>query len=446
MEPVQVCFACKKNSGQVRIIDAVKESRPVKVCEGCSRIENVILIRKPSPTQLQGANKSTSVYTRLQKLAGLSDKEHEKQFKVTQMFDNAPTRKSVIGEGDEYSQYSIKKRQEMMQKLGGPVQLVDHANWVVQKERRARRMTIKQVADAVKVSEADIKLFEDGKMPQNVRGIAEKLEQYLHIKLIKDNLRSPGFNKAAVYRSTTDYAFTRPSYSREPNAGVSAEKLVEAVPAEKEAVREKREERNYKSPIVTRQTVPSRPLPTTKSMVNTPTAHASVPLNAGASSNRITNRTQAASAQASSTKPAGIPMNAGATSNRITNRQPLSLAADALKTQSNIGQTRPTQEQYSKGNTQTKPYMVPNPSKVPGGSSGRPTLSIAEEAIKNAQNIPRVQQASRMQIGRENSNDVTISQLQDIKKEKERLTAAEREAKNAGDWKGEIEFVDLDEE
>src|SRR3989344_5295272 len=110
MDLPQVCFSCKKNSQQVRIYDAVKEARSVKVCENCARMEGVIIIRKPTSNQVQGANKSTSVYSRLQRLAGLSQSQREEQFKVQQMF---PSNKQVAEESrkqtDEFSEYSIKK-------------------------------------------------------------------------------------------------------------------------------------------------------------------------------------------------------------------------------------------------------------------------------------------------------------------------------------------------
>ncbi len=170
-------------------------------------------------------------------------------------------------------------------------------------------------------------------------------------------------------------------------------------------------------------------------------------MNAGASSSRITNKSQMAaqasrgsqSSQLSAKKDSyGIPLNAGASSARITHRPPTSLIADATKTQELVN--RPT--------LSNKPsYAVPNPSKISGNPMNKPKFSLVDEAMKTSQEVPRVQNTSKLQINSRNSSDVTLSQLQDIKKERDRMLDEKKAKEEAEkDFKGEIEFVDLDED
>lgn len=405
-----MCFACKKNSNQVRILDAVKEARSVKVCEGCARIEGVILIRKPSVSQLQGANKTTSVYSRLQRLAGLNQGGN-----TTSTMASKPVLDEQRVLNNEFSELSIKKRQEIMQKLKSPVILVDHANWIIQKERRNRRLTTKQLADGAGVSEAEIKLIELGKIPTNAREIAEKIEQFFQIRIIKDSLRTPGFNQKVTYKSANNYDFTRPT-PREEKSIPSAEVLVERTPSEKDD-----------------KAFVAKPLPTTKTVMNQEQGKViSRPPITGANYQSPLN-TRSINAN----KP-GVPRTS--TPNPSGAKLGLSLAADAMKTQASIGQVRPVASQYNlTNNQQNKPsYAVPNPSRVMGGQGGKPMLSLAADAMKNAQNNPRVQDAKRLQVSRDNMDELTISQLQEIKKQREE---AMKEKENLAD---QIEFIDLD--
>jgi len=429
MERPTICFSCKRTSQEVKILDAVKEARPVKVCESCARFEDIILIRKPTSRQLSDPNRSMSVYNRLKRLSGLDEESPSSLTSRSSISLSSST-------GSDYSQYSIKKRKEMMASLNKPANLVEHAHWIVQKERRSRRMTLKQLSDAIAVPENVLKMIEEGKLPDDGRRIMEKLEQYFHVKLIRDELRSPGFNKGAVYRNTSDYDYTKPKYyanEKKPSRELSAEILIQKIPSEIPKSMPTREERNFKSPLVT------RPLPTTKHTMSTMSSTPSAPQ--GHSSGQSIH---------------GLPLNAGASSSRITHRPVSSIASDAAKTQSAIGNTRPTQAQYSATqshqtslstpSSSSNRYMVPNPSKVTGASTGR-TLSLAADAMKNAQNIPRVQNASRLAISRDNVSNVTLSQLQDIKKEKDRVADERKSEEEANkEFKGEIEFVDLDEE
>ncbi len=212
MESPSICFSCKRSSQEVKILDAVKEARPVKICESCTKMEDVIVIRKPTSRQLSDPNKPMSVYNRLRRLAGLDEEDNKQTSFVSQVQrtqaqaqsssypHNVPSLSSISsarGAGD-LSDYSIKKRREIIEKLGKPVNLVEHANWIVQQERRSRRLTFKQLAQELGESETVLKMFEEGKVPDDGRRIAEKLEQFFHVRLINDDVRMPSYRGSAI--------------------------------------------------------------------------------------------------------------------------------------------------------------------------------------------------------------------------------------------------------
>jgi len=212
VESPSMCFSCKRSSQEVKILDAVKEARPVKICESCAKVEDVIVIRKPTSRQLNDPNKPMSVYNRLRRLSGI-DEDKSKDVKygsssssTSSTNTNRPLNvfslsSSVKSSGGELSEYSIKKRKEIMEKLSKPVNLVEHANWIVQQERRSRRLTLKQLAQELGESETVLRMFEEGKIPDDGRRIAEKLEQFFHVRLVKDDVRSLGYRGREVFGS-----------------------------------------------------------------------------------------------------------------------------------------------------------------------------------------------------------------------------------------------------
>ncbi len=65
-------------------------------------------------------------------------------------------------------------------------ELADNFHWQIAQRRRARRLTRKQVADAISENENNLKLIENGVLPANNFILINKLENYLGLKLRKN--------------------------------------------------------------------------------------------------------------------------------------------------------------------------------------------------------------------------------------------------------------------
>ena len=187
MDEEDVCFRCDRSKEEVKLLDAVYGNELVKVCEECSLIENVPIIRKPSSSQLIESEKPFSVRQRLRRMAGLRGEkaEVEKISKITRELiqninlDNLRKPKDYRQVLDE--KFSLAKKRNV------PVNLIDNFNWLIMMERKKRKIDRKQLADAIGEPEIAIKMIENKEMPDDSSRIISKIEQYFNIKLRKEN-------------------------------------------------------------------------------------------------------------------------------------------------------------------------------------------------------------------------------------------------------------------
>jgi len=162
---METCFRCGRIEEEVRLFDGIYVNESVKVCEKCSLIENIPIIKLPGREQLKIAESKYGVYNRLKSMAGI---------------DNEKKQKNVYEELREIEKNpSLEKPEEI------PLKLVDNFNWIIQHERRRRKMSHKQLAREIGESETAVRLLERNNFPENVFPLIRKLEQFLRVRLIK---------------------------------------------------------------------------------------------------------------------------------------------------------------------------------------------------------------------------------------------------------------------
>ena len=84
---MDACFRCKKSGSEVRLLDAISDANVVKMCEECSAIEGVPVIKRPSTSQLKESEKPYRVTARLRRMAGLNPEEDEVSKIAKKMMD-----------------------------------------------------------------------------------------------------------------------------------------------------------------------------------------------------------------------------------------------------------------------------------------------------------------------------------------------------------------------
>jgi ribosome-binding protein aMBF1 (putative translation factor) len=171
------CFKCGKTSEEVKIFDGISINEAVRTCEKCALLDGVPLLKNPSTDQLKSSEKSDMVYKRLKKISGIRDESPKKS-----IFEE-------LKEIDQKSRVDFSKIEEK------PSLYIENFHWIIQKQRRNKGLTTKQLAAQIGESEMALKLIERNNLPENSLPLIRKLEQFFQIKLHKD---TPSFSNKPI--------------------------------------------------------------------------------------------------------------------------------------------------------------------------------------------------------------------------------------------------------
>lgn len=182
-EQKKICEICERSQYEVKLISAVSEGKLIDICEECAFIENLPIVRKPTPNQLkEGSEKHQNVRSRLMRMSGL-DKETNEAKKI---FDKIKQEKfSENKEKPTYSEILNKIKEKNI-----PVNLMDNFHWEIQMARRRRKMSQAQLANSIGEAEETISLIEKANLPEQPEKVINKLEQFFNINLKQNSFFS----------------------------------------------------------------------------------------------------------------------------------------------------------------------------------------------------------------------------------------------------------------
>jgi len=163
---MEKCSRCGRNEEEVRLFDGFYVNEDIKICEKCSLLANIPIIKRPSAEQLKASEKGYAVRERLSFLAGLRKEEKKEKLISEDM--------KKLQEKPE-----LEKPEDLVFKL------VDNFHWIIQTSRRRKGFSLNQLAEAIGESESALKMLERGIVPTKALGLIEKIEQFLKISLIK---------------------------------------------------------------------------------------------------------------------------------------------------------------------------------------------------------------------------------------------------------------------
>jgi ribosome-binding protein aMBF1 (putative translation factor) len=164
---VERCARCNINGEEVRLFDAIYEGRMESLCERCSIIENIPIIKKPAASQLRNSEKSFGVYSRMKRLAGIKDHKKEETF----------FREDRLNELNEHPNLETPEKDNL--------NLINNFHWEIMKNRRRKGLSQKQLAENLGESEIVIQMIEKAKLPEKAEQLIRKIEQFLQVKLTK---------------------------------------------------------------------------------------------------------------------------------------------------------------------------------------------------------------------------------------------------------------------
>jgi len=161
------CARCRAREDEIRLFDAIYEGKMSYLCERCSIIENIPIIKKPDISQLKESEKGISVNKRMKTLSGINEQKQEETF----------FKEDKLKELEQNPEKEIPEKNNL--------NLIEHYYWEIMKNRRRKGLSQKQLAQNLGESEIAIQMIEKNKLPENAERLIKKLEQFFQVKLRK---------------------------------------------------------------------------------------------------------------------------------------------------------------------------------------------------------------------------------------------------------------------
>ena len=160
------CKFCKKESEETHLFEGIFAHEMIRVCGPCAEMEGIPIMKKPSTEQLDRAETSYTVRERMEKISGM----HERNAKKDELRMQGDIAKLKMPPKRQYHE-----------------DLLDDYSWTLNLARRRAKMSLKQLAEEVHVSEYTLQEIEKGQIPKDFEEIFLKLEAFLKIKLLKNH-------------------------------------------------------------------------------------------------------------------------------------------------------------------------------------------------------------------------------------------------------------------
>ncbi len=187
------CSICGVSGKKARLFEAIslKEKGIIKICESCSRKENIPILKRPTTFQLKESEKSSTkkVYDVL-----AAARRHQDDFKkikakeLEKEQEDINLKKLVDGNYEKVMTLEKKPRPD----------LIDNFHWVIMRARRLKKLTREQLARELSESEVAIKMAEQGILPEDDYRLVNKLESFLGIDLRKATEKESGETEKSV--------------------------------------------------------------------------------------------------------------------------------------------------------------------------------------------------------------------------------------------------------
>jgi len=160
----ETCDICEISGNDVRLFDAIYQGKMASLCERCSIIENIPLIKKPNAEQLK-ESETLRVSDKMKYLSGLETNKKEETF----------FQEDKLKELDKNPELELPEKHSL--------NLIEHFHWEVMKNRRRKGLSQQQLAETIGESETSIQFIEKAELPENAEVLIKKLEQFFQIKL-----------------------------------------------------------------------------------------------------------------------------------------------------------------------------------------------------------------------------------------------------------------------
>ncbi len=174
------CVRCDVSGEKVRLFDAIYLGRIEKICERCSIIENIPIIKRPDASRLKESERGVNVYDRMKRLSGIKEQKKEDSFFI----------EDRLKQLDAMPELELPERNKL--------NLIEHFEWEIMRNRRRKGLSHEKLAENLGESAIAIQMLEKGKVPENADNLIRKLEQFFQVRLRNINAVERAMQERAI--------------------------------------------------------------------------------------------------------------------------------------------------------------------------------------------------------------------------------------------------------
>ncbi|MBT96967.1 MAG: hypothetical protein QF567_02535 [Candidatus Pacearchaeota archaeon] len=174
------CYKCHTLGERTLLFEAVFEDGIIKICRKCSSKENIPIIKKPNTLKLSESEKNQTVYDRISKISGVNKEQDIFKQKKELLKKQETNLKGII---DRNFGINFKQEEEELKD-----DLINNFHWVIMRARRSRKLTQEQLAKEIEEPVIAIQMAEKGILPEDNFRFVNKLESFLKIRLLKEEV------------------------------------------------------------------------------------------------------------------------------------------------------------------------------------------------------------------------------------------------------------------
>ncbi len=151
----------------MEMVEAIDDGRIVRVSEEYAKRERLPILRR------------SNVESKEKKIVSEGDLVKRREFSGRGIFDSGRRDKGILA-FEEYRRPLKRNESDVSNEL------IDNFHWEILKRRKEKEISRKQFASDLSVSEDEIKIVENGRLPKNDFVLINKIQSYLGINLRKD--------------------------------------------------------------------------------------------------------------------------------------------------------------------------------------------------------------------------------------------------------------------
>lgn len=172
-----------------RMVEAIREGEVIRVPEIQAIREDLFILR---PAESIEARSNTEIARAMSKNDNVIDLTKKEKRGISRL-------DSWKREGRDYKKNNVVK------------DLIDNFNWEIAKLRRKRNISRKQLSEAIGVSEENLKIIENGGLPEDNFIIINRIESFFKVNLKKNPNAGREVNLAELQKKNEIKETARPS-------------------------------------------------------------------------------------------------------------------------------------------------------------------------------------------------------------------------------------------